>query len=113
MTSVATGRTGIGWLLIGLLCSGVAAVGCTVLGRFAIPQFVESFAEAGQPLPVITQIFAGSYGLVWLAPLAVVATWLAGRARTSALIGCIALMLATPVALFAAYLPLFKLGTLF
>jgi hypothetical protein len=98
MTSVATGRTGIGWLLIGLLC---------------IPQFVESFAEAGQPLPMITQVFAGSYGLVWLAPLAVVATWLAGRARTSALIGCIALMLATPVALFAAYLPLFKLGTLF
>ena len=32
--------SGWGWLLIGLLSSGTAAVGCTALGRFAIPQFV-------------------------------------------------------------------------
>lgn len=113
MKKAAVGRAGFGWLLIGLLCSGVAAVGCTALGRFAIPRFAESFAEAGQPLPMITQVFASSYGLVWLAPLLVIAAWLAGRGRLSALIGSVTLMLATPLAMFAAYLPLFKLGTLF
>ena len=113
MISAMHRGAGIAGLLIGLVCSGVAAVGCTALGRFAIPQFVASFAEAGQPLPIITQVFAGSYGLAWLAPPLVVAAWLAGRPRLSALIGSIALMLAAPVALFATYLPLFKLGTLF
>lgn len=105
--------SGWGWLLIGLLSSGTAAVGCTALGRFALPQFVSQFAEAGQPLPLITQLFASSYGLAWLGPALVVAAWLAGRARLSALIGSVAVMLATPLAMFAAYLPLFKLGTLY
>ena len=113
MRIAAQGRTGWGWLLFGLLCSGVAAVGCTAVGRFALPGFAEQFAEAGQPLPVITQFFAGSYGLAWLGPPLVVAAWLAGRARLSALIGSVALMLATPLAMFATYLPLFKLGTLY
>jgi len=43
----------------------------------------------------------------------VVAAWVAGRARLSALIGSVAVMLATPLAMFAAYLPLFRLGTLY
>lgn len=113
MRIAAPGRTGWGWLLVGLLFSGTAAVGCTVLGRFAIPGFAERFAQAGQPLPLITQLFASSYGLVWLGPLLVVAAWLAGHARLSALMGSVVLVLATPVAAFAAYLPLFRLGTLY
>ncbi|AWH29632.1 hypothetical protein C1931_12325 [Stenotrophomonas sp. YAU14A_MKIMI4_1] len=113
MTKAVQKISAWGWLLIGLLSSGTAAVGCTALGRFAIPQFVERFAEAGQPLPLITQLFANNYGLAWLGPALVVAAWLAGRARLSALIGSVAVMLATPLALFAAYLPLFKLGTLY
>ena len=113
MRTAALGRTGWGWLLLGLLFSGTAAVGCTAVGRFAMPGFVEQFAEAGQPLPLISQLFASSYGLAWLAPPLVVAAWLAGHARLSALIGSAALMLATPLTLFATYLPLFKLGTLF
>ncbi len=113
MKIAAPKRTGWGWLLVGLLFSGTAAVGCTALGRFAIPQFAQQFADAGQPLPVITQFFAGSYGLAWLGPPLVIAAWLAGWARLSALIGSVTLMVATPLAMFAAYLPLFKLGTLY
>ncbi len=50
MKIAAPKRTGWGWLLVGLLFSGTAAVGCTALGRFAIPQFAQQFAEAGLPL---------------------------------------------------------------
>ncbi|MGE6334401.1 hypothetical protein [Stenotrophomonas sp. NPDC077659] len=113
MSITVSASTGWGWLLVGLLFSGTAAVGCTALGRFAIPSFVEKFAEAGQPLPLITQLFASSYGLAWLGPLLVVAAWLGGHARLSALVGSAVLMMATPIAMFAAYLPLFRLGTLF
>ncbi|KAF1015594.1 MAG: hypothetical protein GAK31_01069 [Stenotrophomonas maltophilia] len=108
----ALARTGIGWLLMGLLCSGMAAVACTALGRFALPRFAASFADAGQPLPLITQLFANTYALTWLVPPLVAGVWLLGRARLSALIGSGVLVVAAPVAMFATYLPLFRLPAL-
>lgn len=106
------GRASLGWLLMGLLCSGMAAVACTALGHYAIPRFAASFADAGQSLPAITRWFAASYAVAWAGPLAVLGAWLMGRARLSALIGSAALMVTTPVAVFATYLPVFGLGTL-
>ncbi|WMJ69690.1 hypothetical protein [Stenotrophomonas sp. 24(2023)] len=110
--AVILGRSSVGWLLMGLLCSGMAAVACTALGHFAIPRFAASFAEAGQSLPAITRWFGATYALAWVGPPLVVATWLMGRARFSALIGSASLMVATPIAMFATYLPVFRLGSL-
>ncbi|WP_315386909.1 hypothetical protein [uncultured Stenotrophomonas sp.] len=102
------------WL--GLFASAAMAVIVTAFGLLAMPYYVDLFGAAGQPLPWITQVFSQAWGVAWLAPVLVGAALFVRTTPyvriAAGVFGLGAGVLGAVSALFAMYLPYFKLASL-
>lgn len=103
-------RAGIAGLLLGLACSGLAALLITVMGASILPRLLAPIQEAGAAVPWLTRTFATGYGLVWLGPVLVVLVWRLGGALgnvMATLAGVATMLVGGAVTVLAMYLAVF------
>lgn len=106
----AARAAGLGMLVLGLACSGTAALLITVMGAAILPRLLGPMQAQGMALPWLTEAFASAYPLVWLCPLAVLAGWWFGqglRHWLAAVIGIGAMLLCGGIAVVAMYMAVF------
>lgn len=97
-------------LAIGLLFS----LACGLVPLYVVPQFAQTFAGFGAPLPGLTRIFVDYPWILCALPLLTLAVWASAPARgrdvTAGLFGVFAGLLGLATMGAAMYLPIFSLA---
>ncbi len=105
------GAVGLGALVLGLVCSGVAAVLVTAMGAALLPRLLAPLLEAGMAPPALSAAFASTYPWVWSGPVLVVLVAVFGRGLRywmAGVVGVASMLLWGSFAVVAMYLSLFS-----